>query len=707
MSTTSFAALHGVRSSLVIDCRAHAPEIIYWGPRLESNTDYTLIADLSMRQEAPASVEKEPAISLSPLLAAGFTGQTSIHVLRDSDTWGVYPKIRDVSMTSDEELTITSEDSTNRITLYHTLKIDPESDIISAKTTIKNHHERGLHVEWCAAPTFPIPSKYNDIISFEGRWAKEFQTRRHTRYEGTFLQENRKGRTSHDNFPGLVLAESNTNDLQGNALGFHLAWSGNHRLCVEELHDGRALAQMGELLFPGEVTIEQNDSYQSPTVYATFSQKGLNGVTQNFHTFVRSQILSESITLKPRPVHFNTWEALYFDHDNEKLADLVEAAAEIGAERFVLDDGWFKGRRNDAAGLGDWYVDTRIYPDGLGPLIENVKAAGMEFGLWFEPEMVNPDSDLYRDHPDWVLQLENAPVVMARNQLVLDLTRAEVCEYLFERINTLLTEYDIAYIKWDMNRDIHHPASKEGAPAVHQQTLALYALINAIRKRHPDLEIESCASGGGRVDLGILSCTDRVWTSDSNDALDRLSIQQGFSLFFPPEIMGAHVGPFECHITGRKIPIETRVSTAFFGHMGMEVNLLEMQEDERSTLKRGISLHKRYRHILHHGQLIRFHTTDHAHSFAVMSQDLRCAIYTYTDIFGHTENQPKPFRFCGVEAKANYKVSLIWPENKTHLHDWQTTLSKHIFPGVLLLEVGIQLPLIKPETSLIFLVEKV
>ncbi|MEL6702199.1 MAG: alpha-galactosidase, partial [Pseudomonadota bacterium] len=309
----------------------------------------------------------------------------------------------------------------------------------------------------------------------------------------------------------------------------------------------------------------------------------------------------------------NTWEALYFDHDHDKLRALADAAAEIGAERFVLDDGWFKGRNDDTTSLGDWVPDPDKYPNGLHPIVDYVvDEKGLEFGLWVEPEMVNPDSDLYRAHPDWVLQLDPYPLMTGRNQLVLDLTNPAVKDYLFDRLSALLNEYRISYLKWDMNRDLVLPGDGAGHAAVHRQTTELYRLIDRILAAFPHLEIESCASGGGRIDFEILKRTHRFWTSDSNDAVERMRIQTGFSHFLPPEVMGSHVGPDWCHTTGRGFHADFRALVASYGHMGLECDLTKISDTDTETFRAAIADHKIDRDLLHTGDFFRVRTVDPA-----------------------------------------------------------------------------------------------
>jgi alpha-galactosidase len=301
--------------------------------------------------------------------------------------------------------------------------------------------------------------------------------------------------------------------------------------------------------------------------------------------------------MRPRPVHLNSWEAFYFRHDEARILELARAAVAIGAERFILDDGWFRGRDHDRAGLGDWTADKHKYPDGLKPLAEGVNALGLEFGLWVEPEMVNPDSDLYRAHPDWALHVPGAPQPTARNQLVLNLSLPQVENYLFAALDTLLSEVPIAYLKWDHNRDLA-PAGGLG------QVQGLYRLLARLRAAYPHVEIESCAGGGGRIDAGIAAFTHRFWTSDNLDAVSRVTIQRGFQAFFPPELMGAHVGASPAHATGRRQSLGFRAGVALPGNFGVEMDPAKLPEPERAELASWIAFHKQWRHLLHGQQLV-------------------------------------------------------------------------------------------------------
>ena len=307
----------------------------------------------------------------------------------------------------------------------------------------------------------------------------------------------------------------------------------------------------GELLLPGEVRLANGESYSTPWVYVAAADDGLDGLAATWHAHQRS------LPTHPahQPVVLNVWEAVYFDHDLDRLTAIADRAARIGVERFVLDDGWFAGRRDDSLGLGDWRVDPAVWPEGLTPLVEHVHGLGMQFGLWFEPEMVNPDSDLFREHPDWVLSAGDRMPLLQRHQLVLDLSRTEVREHVFEQISAVLSAYPIDAVKWDHNRDLLEAGSAAlaGAPVVHRQTAGFYALLDALREAHPGIDWESCASGGGRVDLGVLERVQRVWASDMTDALARQQIQRWTTQLVAPEYVGAHVSSPTSHTTGRTL----------------------------------------------------------------------------------------------------------------------------------------------------------
>ena len=461
------------------------------------------------------------------------------------------------------------------------------SDVIAIQTTLTNDGETDYQLDRCMAATVLAPAGELDLTCFTGMWGREFQTRRERLGTGIWCQESRRGRTSHDRFPMLFLEGC------GQKFGVALGWSGGHQIAIDRTDDGRRLVHLGELFEPGEMTLSPGQSYRSPSAFA-----GADNAA--FHALVREELLDWSGgAMRPRPVTLNTWEGNYFDHRLGSLKDQATAAADLGIERFVLDDGWFGRRDDDTTSLGDWDVDPRKYPDGLAPLVDHVTGLGMEFGIWFEPEMVNPESDLYRTHPDWVLALDGRPQIPSRSQLVLDLTRTEVADHIYAKMDAVLSNHAISYIKWDMNRDLTHAGGRDGRARISAQTRAVYALMERIRRAHPNVEIESCASGGGRIDFGVLAHTHRVWVSDCTDALERLEIQRGASRFLPPEIMGSHVSASPNHQTGRRHSLSFRSLVALAYHFGVELNPLDLPVEERTELAGYIATYKRLRGLLH------------------------------------------------------------------------------------------------------------
>lgn len=703
----AFVCLTAGTTSLVLDCTKGArPAILYWGHRLEGASP-ELLKTLTTRQHAPGSADAEITASLLNETGTGMSGQSGFMGHRSGTSWASLFVVERVERPSDQSVSIICFDPNTQIRAVHEIGLAPESQVITCQTRIENAGQTDLSIDWCAATCLPLDARATRLLGFTGRWAGEFQVEDVPHFTGAYLRENKTGRTSHDSFPGLIAAADKTDEHAGDAYGFHLGWSGNHRLRVDRLPDGRSFLQMGEYLHPGECILKPTEMYQTPVLYAAYSPHGLSGLSNQFHTHLRRSLMDERIRKKPRPVHYNTWEAVYFNHRTSKLLELAETAAEVGAERFVLDDGWFGSRRNDKTGLGDWQVSKEVYPDGLKPLIDKVTSLGMEFGIWFEPEMVNPDSDLFRAHPDWILQAEGVEQIPFRGQVALNLTRTEVTDYLYRAISNMLDEYDISYIKWDMNRDIHHPGSN-GRPLAGQQVRALYTLIQRIRKAYPDLEIESCASGGGRADFAILHHTDRIWTSDSNDALDRQRIQRGASHFFPLEALGTHVGPETCHITGRRLTMQMRVASAFFGHMGMEMNLLKETSENLAILKAGIALHKQHRALLHSGKLLRLDTPRHFNAMGIVSDDQTEALFSWANLTGHRETLPGRLYPPGIDPSRNYSVQIIWPHPVSSVSSPSIVDRADlggagiVVPGDALMRVGIQLPLLHPETCLIY-----
>jgi alpha-galactosidase len=557
---------------------------------------------------------------------------------------------------------------------------------VRARHTLTNTGTQPYVVESLEV-VFPLATRATESLDFSGRHLTERIAQRRAITDGLWLRESRRGRTGHDSATLLVAGTPGFGFGHGEVWGVHVGWSGNHVHRLERLPDGTTTIGGGELLLPGELVLAVDESYTTPWVYLAASTVGLDGLAAAFHGYLRSLPSHPS---SPRPVNLNVWEAVYFDHDIDRLRALADVAASIGVERYVLDDGWFYGRRHDQAGLGDWWVDAAVFPDGLHPIVDHVRGLGMEFGLWFEPEMVNPDSDVFRAHPDWILNVPGRTPVQERNQLVLDLSRPEVFDYLLEHVDAVLSAYDIGYVKWDHNRDLvdASSAARAGAPAVHAQTLAYYRLLDELRARHPRVEWESCASGGGRVDLEVLARTERIWVSDMTDALSRQRIQRWTGQLVPPEYQGAHISSEVSHQTGRHVPLPFRAATAFFGHFGIEWDLTEADDGQRQHIAAWIELYKRHRELLHSGRVVRLDEPDDARwVHGVVAADRSAAIIALVQLDESMHNRPGPVRVPGLDPARAYVVSRIDPHEPS---DDEVLLPRGPLSGQVLGSVGVQ-----------------
>ncbi|AEF54967.1 alpha-galactosidase [Marinomonas posidonica] len=698
LNTIRFHRLDQQNKTLVIASHQNAsPELVYFGDALPKATELDSLY-LSQQAGIPQAMMDQPAaMSLIPEAGRGWMQSPAVEAsAADRPAWAMRWQLKQIEELADGVM-LTLEDSTAQLVLMLDIGLLP-SGVLRQQLTLTNVGEGDLSVERLAC-TLPVSPELTERVSFYGRWCQEFQQVREP-WQSTWLQENRHGRNGHANFPAVMVGESGFSEQRGEVLGVHLAWSGNHRLKADYTIEGHRYIQAEALYLSGEIHLANGQSITTPELLASHSREGLNAMSHGFHREARERLKLD----KPRPVHLNTWEAFYFDHDMTKLKELASAAAEVGVERYILDDGWFRGRHHDEAALGDWFVDEGKYPNGLSPLIDHVKNLGMEFGLWFEPEMVNPDSDLYRTHPDWALQLPQYEGYLGRNQLVLNLANPEAYAYLRERLFDLFESNSIDYVKWDMNRDYCQSGS-DLAPQAHAQVLALYRLLAELNHAFPHMEIESCSSGGARVDFGILNFTKRFWASDCNDALERQSIQRGFSYFFPPEVMGSHIGPDQSHTTSRTHDVAFRAGTAMLGHLGIEWNLLDANPQQRATIANWINQYKRVRGHLHEGNNWRLPSADgRAQTQWALSQDGLTGVAVYSQLAMPKQGQTLPIHLPNLIAEQSYRVTVLEHSPLPgHLMKakpawWQREL---ILNGASLSQVGLQLPILDPESLIL------
>ncbi|GAA3440002.1 alpha-galactosidase [Kutzneria kofuensis] len=690
MSELISLAANGV--GLVVETGPGLPRVLHWGADLGPVDDAFVLA--AVPGVAPSSVDTPIRLTLLPSEQEGWLGRPGTAGHRDGSWQHVRPELLAPVAVDGNSVSFTAADPVAGVEFHVELHLDPQG-VLRVRHEVVNTGADTWTVD-ALRLMLPVPTHATELLDLTGRWCRERSPQRSPFLHGLRARESRRGRTGHDATGLLVAGTDGFGFRHGEVWGVHLAWSGNHDHFAERLAEGVSVLGAAELLSPGEIRLAPGESYATPWAFFVWSDQGLDGLSSRLHAWMRAR---DSHPSTPRPVVLNTWEAVYFNHDLDRLKALADRAAEIGVERFVLDDGWFLGRRDDSAGLGDWYVDTQVWPDGLGPLVDYVRGKGMQFGLWFEPEMVNPDSDLARAHPDWLLVAPDRPARPWRRQQVLNLALPAVYDYLLERLDSLVSEYRIDYIKWDHNRDL-----MEAVPGVHGQTLAVYRLLDELRSRHPGLEIESCSSGGARVDLGVLEHTDRVWASDTNDAVERQRIQRWMGLLVPPELIGSHVGPPEAHTTGRFAELPFRCATALFDHAGLEWDLTGLSDSELAQLTAWISVYKRLRGLLHGGVTVRADHTDQGSLLHGVVGDGN-AVFCYARLETSPDAVPARLRFPGLDADRRYTVTAIdelAPAEGRFVQQTPWIAEGVTLTGAVLGQVGVQAPLLGPGQAMVF-----
>ncbi|WP_273651934.1 alpha-galactosidase [Cellulomonas fimi] len=702
--TTDLVHLRADGVSVVVDLVGGTlPRVLHWGADLGA-PDPAVLADLRhATRPVPLGfpVDGEVAAAVLPEQSAGHVGTPGLTGSRDGRDFSTAFAVtgHTVEHTDDatQRLAVQAVDAAAGLALELVLELTAQG-LVRQRGTLTNTADDVYALDGLLL-TLPVPAAATELLDFSGRWARERSPQRTAFTHGTRLRDNRRGRTGYDTAFVLVAGTPSFGHRRGQVWGLHTAWSGNHRTLAERSHHQPGLLGGGELLTAGEVRLAPGESYTSPWTYGSWGV-GLDALAGRFHRWMRAR---PQHPRTPRPVTLNTWEAVYFAHDLDRLTELADAAAAIGAERYVLDDGWFGSRRDDTRGLGDWYVSADVWPEGLHPLVDHVTGLGMQFGLWVEPEMVNPDSDLARAHPDWILRVPARLPRPARHQQVLDLAHPDAYAYILERLDALLTEYRIGYLKWDHNRDLVD-AGHAGVAGVHGQTLAVYRLLDELRARHPGVEIESCSSGGARVDLEILQRTDRIWGSDCIDALERQQIQRWTNLLVPLELIGAHVGSGTAHSTGRRHALSFRAGTALFGHLGIEWDLREADAAQRAELAAWVAAYKELRGLLHTGTAVHADVADPSHHVhGVVAHDGSDAVFAVVATATSDALPTGRLTFPGLDPDATYHVR---PQPPGDVVDglgshgpslpWWTPDGVRL-TGRVLAEVGVQVPVLFPE----------
>ena len=685
--------------SLVVDFSSSTAQILHWGKKLE--TDPQMLRLAAIEPTAHAELDEHQFHGVWRENSRGNTSRPALLGHRSGKDFSQKFELDKVDVT-ETSITAVSKDAQAGLEVMVVFEF-VGSGVLEIKQSVKNTGDKDFFLD-ALEVVLPLPDRAAESMDFTGRWVKERQPQRREIQSGYWVRESREGRSSHD-YTILQLAMTRGADYQsGEVWSLGLGFSGNSRHAIEQAQSGRKFISAGEILLPGEIILAAGETHQAPSVYAIYSDEGIDGVSDRSYSWLRSRDTHPS---SPRPLTLNVWEAVYFDHNLEKLSELADVAQQIGVERFVLDDGWFGSRRNDLSGLGDWQVSKDVWPEGLGPLIKKVKSSGMQFGLWFEGEMVNPDSELYRNHPDWILSSHNRVPPEGRHQLVVDLTNPAAYEYILASVHQVLSDYEIDYIKWDHNRFLLEPASG-GRAAVHNQTLAIYRLFRELKRRHPGLEIESCASGGGRIDLGMAQVADRFWTSDCNDALERQYIQRYTQIAIPPELLGSHIGPTRSHTTGRVHSLSFRAITALFGHAGLEWDITQTTEEEKKYLTSWSNYYKKHRSLLHFGRMIRSEIDASTFVHGVASADKKSALFAYVTLSSASGSRPNAILIPGLDAKKRYLVKAAFPAGEpNYIQRTQVEWLDGVeLSGEALASVGLRPPVLYPENALLIEIEE-
>jgi alpha-galactosidase len=641
-------------------------QTLYWGKRLSAEDSF------AAPHSDPGSSSFDPPLNTTPQEFVAWGGGLYI----EPDVKITFPDgnrdlvLQYVSHVIERNrLKILLKDTSREVYVELQYEVDATTGIVRRSAQLQNQTSAPLIIEQIASATWNLCRGTNYRLRYlTGRWAGEWQLREQRIQPGKTILESRRGSTGAQNSPWFAVDRNGSDDQDSGDVWFGaLGWSGSWQISVEQDQVQQVRLTGGPNSFDFGYRLAAGEHFETPYFYAGYSHDGIGGASRLLHRFELASILPHAPGPKLRPVLYNSWEATGFNVDEAGQEDLAEKTASIGVERFVVDDGWFGQRADDRAGLGDWYVNPTKFPHGLKPLIDKVHSLAMDFGLWVEPEMVNPNSDLYRKHPDWVLNFPTRPHTEGRNQLVLNLARPDVRDYVFQFLDKLLEENDIAFLKWDYNRNWSEPGWPAVAPEDQKQVYItyvqnLYSILDRLRAKHPQVEIESCSGGGSRVDLGIMRYTDEVWPSDNTDAFDRLLIQDGFSYAYTPGVMMAWVTDSPTPVNQRTLSLEYRFLSAMQGALGVGANLNHWKPEDFATAKRMVARYKQVRETVQRGSLYRLISPQNGSEQSVtetVSEDQRHAV---TFAFLHSSRMLYPFPriyLRGLKPEAMYRIAAL------------------------------------------------
>ncbi|MFH5910871.1 alpha-galactosidase [Clostridium perfringens] len=560
-------------------------------------------------------------------------------------------------------LEITLVDSLKNLEVILTYNIFENFDAITRSLKIVNNSDEKINIERVLSANVDFTTDEFDFIQLSGSWGRERHILRNTLRSGSQAIESRRGASSHAQNPFMALCSKDANEEYGDVYGFSLVYSGNFLANVEVDMYRNARAQIGINPFDFKWLLESKEEFQAPEVVLVYSSKGLNGMSQIYHNLYRKRLCRGNYRDKVRPILINNWEATYFDFNEVKIKEIAKEASKLGMELFVLDDGWFGNRNDDKSSLGDWFVNEDKLKGGLSKLAKDINNMGLKFGLWFEPEMISPISKLYEKHPNWCIHIPGRTRSQARSQLILDLSRKEVCDYIIESVSKILESANISYVKWDMNRNMTEVGSlgltsERQRETAHRYILGLYRVMEEITSRFPNVLFESCSGGGGRFDPGMLYYMPQTWTSDDTDAIERLKIQFGTSMVYPPISMGCHVSAIPNHQANRTTPLETRGVSAMAGNFGYELDITKLSEEEKEELKEQISLYKEIRETVQFGALYRLKSPFNSNEVAWMmiSEDKNEVVVSYVRQWALVNESFRNLKLTALDKDSEYEI---------------------------------------------------
>lgn len=569
----------------------------------------------------------------------------------------------DASEETCDTLEIVMEDMVGGFEVSLFYSVFAKENVIARRSVIRNNSNKILKIVNAASICLDIEAKDLEMVSLEGAWGRERHIERCPLRHGTTSVESRRGTSSHQLNPFAALVAKNTDEDYGEVYATTLIYSGDFKISLEKDHYGntRLLGGLNPETFSWQLFA--GESFLTPEALLVYSMEGFGGMSRAFHEVCRGYLGRSAHKSVKHPIVINNWEAMYFDITEEKLFQFITDCKGLGIDTMVLDDGWFGHRTNDASSLGDWFVNKERFPEGLHNVVKCCKENGMSFGIWFEPEMVSEDSDLYRAHPDWCIHAKGYDKVEGRNQLVLDMSRREVCDAMYDKVAAILKEYDISYVKWDMNRNISDngsaalSAERQGEQS-HRYMLGVYYLMDRLVNDFPDVFFEGCSGGGGRFDFGILYYMPQIWTSDDSDAMERLKIQYGTSLVYPTSSMVAHVSACPNHQTGRITPFKTRGDVAQICNFGYELNVGLLTEEEKSMIKEQTAKHREIEDLVMDGDFYRIHSPFEGNTCAwqLVSKDKKKSYAVFARVNAVPNYKPEYLRLKGLDVNQTYKV---------------------------------------------------